>query len=140
MVHFCLFNIDDLPKIRNDKDNIKSKLILYANDTCLIITNPNFTDFIKDIYMTIKNVNVWIKTNSLSLNLDKTNFTHVITKSSSCIDRNVGCDNKLISSTSTLTFLGLVTDDKLTWKSHIEMMYHNWFSIRAVKILYDMTP
>ena len=42
--------------------------------------------------------------------------------SSSRIDRNVGCDDKLISSTSTLKFLGLVTDDKLTWKSHIEMI------------------
>jgi len=57
---FFWFNIDDLPTIRNDKDNIKSKLILFANDTCLILTNPNFTDFKKDIYMKIKNV--WIKT------------------------------------------------------------------------------
>jgi hypothetical protein len=112
-----------LPKIINDKDNnIKYKLILFANDTTLIITNPNLTDFIKDIYTTIKNMNVWFKTNLLSLTLDKTNFTHFITKSSSHIDGNVGCDNKFISNTPTLKCLGLVIDDKLTWKSHIEMI------------------
>jgi hypothetical protein len=55
---FFLFNIDDQPKIINDKDNnIKSKLILFTSDTSLIITNPNLTDFIIDIYTTIKNIN-----------------------------------------------------------------------------------
>jgi hypothetical protein len=120
---FFLFNINDLPKIINDKDNnIKYKLILFANDTSLIITNPNLTDFIKDIYTTIKNMNVWFKTNLLSLTLDKTNFTHFITKSSSHIDGNVGCDNKFISNIPTLKFLELIIDDILTWKSHIELI------------------
>ena len=117
---FFLFNINDLPKIINDKDNIKSKLILFANDTSLIITN--FTDFIKDIYTTIMNINVWFKTNLLSLTLDKTNFTHFRTNSSSHIDGNIGCDNKLISNTPTLIFLGVVIDNKLTWKSHIDVI------------------
>lgn len=123
MLFFFLFNIDDLPKIINDKDNnIKSKLILFANDTHLIITDPNLTDFINNIHTTIKNINVLFNTNLLSLKLDKTNFTHVITISSFHIDGDVSYDNKLISNTSTLKFLGLVTDDKLTWKSHIEII------------------
>jgi len=123
VLFFFLFNIDDLPKIINDKDNnIKSKLILFANDTHLIITDPNLTDFINNIHTTIKNINVLFNTNLLSLKLDKTNFTHVITISSFHIDGDVSYDNKLISNTSTLKFLGLVTDDKLTWKSHIEII------------------
>jgi hypothetical protein len=70
--------------------------------------------------MTIKNINVWFKTNALSLNLDKTNFMHSVTTNSSCTDKNVGYDNKLISNTSTFKFLGLITDDTLTWKCPTE--------------------
>jgi len=62
-VIFFLFKINDLPKIINDKDNnIKSKLIFFTNDMSLIVTNPNLTDFIKDIYTTINNINVGFKT------------------------------------------------------------------------------
>jgi hypothetical protein len=70
--------------------------------------------------MTIKDINVWFKTNVLSLNLDNTSFMHSITKNSSCTDKNVGSDNKLISNTSSLKFLGLITDDTLIWECPIE--------------------
>jgi hypothetical protein len=73
----------------------KFKLILFADDTSIIVTNPNPTDFIKDINTTFKNINEWFKANLLSLNFDKTNFIQFITKNSSRIDVNVGCDNNL---------------------------------------------
>jgi hypothetical protein len=72
--------------------------------------------------MTFKNINEWFKANLLSLNFDKTNFIQFITKNSSHIDINIDCDNKLISSTSKLKFLGLIIDKTLTWKGHIEMI------------------
>jgi len=102
-IAFLLY-INYLTKITNNKDNIKSKLILFADDTNLIVTNPNSTDFIKDIITTIKKINVWFKTN-LSLNPQKTNFMHFIIKNSSCIDGNFVYDDKLISNTSVLKFL-----------------------------------
>jgi len=54
--------MNDLPKIINNEENIKSKLILFADDASLIVTNPNTTVFTKDVNMTIKNINVWFKT------------------------------------------------------------------------------
>ena len=57
-------------------NNIKSKLILSADDTSLIVTNPNPIEFINDINVIIKSINVWFKSNLLSLNPDKTNFMH----------------------------------------------------------------
>jgi len=56
-ISFWLY-MNDLPKIINNKENIKSKLILFADDASLIVTNPNTTVFIKDINMTIKNITV----------------------------------------------------------------------------------
>jgi hypothetical protein len=118
-----LLYINDLTKITNNKDNnIKSKLILFADDTSLIVTNPNSTDFIKDIIMTIKNINLQFKTNLLSLNPNKTNFMNFITKNSSCIDGNLGYDDTLISNTSILKFFWLITDDTLTWISYVEII------------------
>ena len=37
-----LLYINDLPQITNDNN---SKIVLFADDTSIIITNPNFTDF-----------------------------------------------------------------------------------------------
>ena len=71
----------------------------------MIVTNPNPNEFIKDIN-TIKNINVWFKTNLLSLNNNKTNFMHFITRNSTHTYENADYDNKLISKTSTLKFLG----------------------------------
>jgi hypothetical protein len=65
---------------------------------------------------------MWFKTNLFSFKLDKTNCMHLKTRNSSCNYGNVSYDNKLISNTSTLKFLGLIIDDMLTWKSHIEMI------------------
>ena len=44
---FFWLYITDVPKITNNKDNnIKSKLFFIADDTFLIVTNPNPTYFI----------------------------------------------------------------------------------------------
>jgi hypothetical protein len=54
--------INDITKIPNNKDyNSKSKLVLFADDTSLIITIPNSTNFIKYINGTFTDVNNWFK-------------------------------------------------------------------------------
>jgi hypothetical protein len=35
---------------------------------------------------------------------------------------NIGYDNKIISSTSNIKFVGIVIDDPLTWQAHTEMI------------------
>jgi hypothetical protein len=56
------------------------------------------------------------------LNFDKTSYMQFIIKYSSLADLNVGYDNKQISNTSTLSFLGIVIDNTLSWKSHVYMI------------------
>jgi hypothetical protein len=84
---------------------------------------------------------VWFKTNVLSLHLDKTNFVHSTTKNSSCIDKNVGYDNKLITNTSTLKFLRLKTDETLKWNSPTEMTIPKLSAARfAIRVVKHVTP
>ena len=72
---FLLYVNDSLVIINN-----KSKTILFTDDTSLIVTNPNLTDFKNDISTVLEHINIWFKGNLLSLNFDKTHFIYFITK------------------------------------------------------------
>jgi len=47
------------------------KTILFVDDTSVIVSNPNFTDFEKVIHMVFKTMNKWLSSNLLSLILVK---------------------------------------------------------------------
>jgi glutathionyl-hydroquinone reductase len=62
-----LLYINDLPGfIRN-----KSKPVLYADDTSIIVTNSSPTDFISDIMTVFEQLNKWFSASNLSLNFGK---------------------------------------------------------------------
>jgi hypothetical protein len=60
-----------------------------------------------------------------------------MTKNSSTININIGYDNKLIANSTSTKFLGLIIDNMLSWKSHIDWHMSKLSSacyvIRAVK-------
>jgi hypothetical protein len=72
--------------------------------------------------MVFKNMNEWFKANLLSLNFDKTYFMKFQTKNSSLNEMNITNNNKIISNTSNLKFLGFIIDNTLSWKSNIDMI------------------
>jgi hypothetical protein len=45
-----------------------------------------------------------------------------ITKHSTCNVMYINCNNTIILNTSTLKFLGIINDNTLFWKSHIDMV------------------
>jgi hypothetical protein len=53
------------------------KLVLFADDTGIIMTNPSLSKFTEDISNTIDNINDCFIGNSLSLNYDKTYFCNL---------------------------------------------------------------
>jgi len=63
-----LLYVNDLPQITNDN----SKIVLFADDTSIIITNSNPTHFENSVNKIIQQLNEWFTANLLSLNLDKT--------------------------------------------------------------------
>ena len=54
-----LLYINDLPQITNEN----SKIILFADDTSLIIANPNFTNFENEVNKIFQDINRWFDTN-----------------------------------------------------------------------------
>jgi hypothetical protein len=57
-----LLYVNDLPKITDEN----SKLILFADDTSIIITSPNPTDFENSVNKIFHDINRWFNTNLLS--------------------------------------------------------------------------
>jgi hypothetical protein len=65
--------INDLPKIVNNN----AEVVLYENDTSIIITSLNPTNVTNSANKILQDVNKWFTIN-LSLNADKTQYTQSI--------------------------------------------------------------
>ena len=83
---FFLIYINDLPYLAP----IDTKILLYADDTSIIVTSPNLENFETKIEKLFGDINKWFQANQLTLNYNKTNH------------------------------LGLIIDDCLSWKAHID--------------------
>jgi hypothetical protein len=70
-----LLYINHLPKNIEDI----SVSVLYADDTSILLSHSNFSDFTKYINTTFKILNYWFTANLLSLNFSKTHFTYFTT-------------------------------------------------------------
>ena len=102
-----LLYINDLPLAIGKN----AKPILYADDTSIIIVNPNPSPFVNNINETLTAITTWFKTNQLSLNLDKTTFLQFRTKNSKKLDFNILLSKDLTSKKSSIKFLGLFIDE-----------------------------
>jgi hypothetical protein len=90
-----LLYINDLPKIVNDNVEV----VLYADNTSIIITSLNPTDFTNSANKILQDINQWFTTNLLSLNADKTQYMQFVTETDSLIDLHVMYKNKEIANT-----------------------------------------
>jgi hypothetical protein len=118
-----------------------SKLVLFSDDTSIIITNSSPSKFIEDINTVIGYINDWFRSNSLSLNLDIIYFLQFRAKNSYEINMKISCGNKLIKETKNTKFLGLdidvYIDSSFLWKDHIDQimlkLVRACYAVRYVK-------
>jgi hypothetical protein len=76
--------------------------------------------FANSINRNIKKINNWFKSNSLSLNIDRTHFLQFLTKFNQNYDTQIYYENKQIKKAQNIKFLGIITDSNLSWKQHID--------------------
>jgi hypothetical protein len=100
--------------------NNKSTPILFADNTSILFTHPDATEFDSNTHTVFETINPWLKNNYLSLNFEK--ITHCIyfkTRNSPPIDTKIGYNNKLIPGAPSTKFLGLTIYSMLSWRMHI---------------------
>jgi hypothetical protein len=118
---FFLCYINDLPKIIN-KDN---NMVLFANDTSIIITDRNKLDFNININQTFQDINTWFNVSLLTLNFNKAQYLEFRTKNYYNVITQINYDEKIVTTASEIKFLGLNIDDTLSWKQHTEQVISN---------------
>ncbi|PNF37508.1 hypothetical protein B7P43_G14331 [Cryptotermes secundus] len=128
-----LLYVNDLPKIGNNK----AEMVLYADDTSIIVKSLNLTDFTNCANKILQDMKNWFTTNLLSLNEDKTQYMQFVTKRSSLVDLHVMYESREIANTSNVKFLGLTLDSTFSWKNHIDAIIPKLssacFAVRAIK-------
>jgi len=116
-----LLYINDLPGSINNL----SKPTLFADDTNIIFTHPNFTEFKEEISKVFEKIIIWFQNNSLSLNLNKNFYMQFMSKTNYAVNVNINYKTNQINSTYYTKFLGLMLDSTLSWKPHIDQIFPN---------------
>jgi hypothetical protein len=102
--------------------NSLAEPILFADDTSVIISNSNFTEFSTTANLVLARMIEWFSTNRLVLNLEKTNILKFATNNRTYYALTIGHKNKFIEEEVCLKFLGIQTDNHLNWKNHIDQI------------------
>lgn len=72
------------------------------------------------LYDKLVSLNRMIKASELTFNFNKTYFLKFYTNNKTCVNLNIGFDDKTIQEVETTEFCGLQIDSNLNWKTHVQ--------------------
>ena len=116
-IYFIIYT-NDLPQSLTN-----SKIILFADDTTIFKSSNNIEHLYKAMNEDLKILEDWFKANKLSLNASKTNYILFRNKKSEISNNNCKLiiNGEEIDIVSKTKFLGIIIDEHLEWKYHIDM-------------------
>jgi hypothetical protein len=104
--------------VNNNNNNTNKEL--FADDTSVLVTDSNKLDFNISINNTFLDINIWFRGILLSLNFNETQYLEFRTKHCYNINTEIKYDKKCITKATITKFLGLIIDDTLSRKQHID--------------------
>ena len=130
-----LIYINDLALIINRV----TEVILFADDTGIIISNIQPEEFKNNMNIVTKQTIDWLHSNLLALNSNKTYFLQFLNKKHNEMKIQIMVSNSVISNTTSTKCLGPTMDGTLSWKDHIldltTKLNKACFAIRPIKSL-----
>jgi len=111
-----LFYINDLPSVSNQLSSL-----MFADDTNMFTEHRDLEYLNNMINNELIKIVEWLAVNKLSLNVKKTHVMLFTKYKARCNEKalNIYIGGELIQTVTKTVFLGIVIDDKLTWKEHI---------------------
>ena len=112
----------------NDLPNSSNVLvpIMFADDTNFFFEHSNINTLFKTVNHELIKIKEWFSANKLSLNVGKTKFLlfHKSGKKYSIPSHlpTLKINNHDIERVNTMKFLGVLSDDNLSWKEHIKIL------------------
>ena len=104
----------------NDFRNSSKALsfLLFADDSNIFFSHRNPKHLLDTINAELYHVAEWIKTNKLSLNIEKTHFM-LFSNSLKNLPGNIIFDGTVLKQVQNTKFLGIIIDEDLSWKPHV---------------------
>ena len=90
---------------------------LFADDINLRMSNSTF-NVLQTVNLELCKIDHWLRANKLSLNYNKTNFMLSTSRKHNPASFEVIINNHNISPEDNLKYLGVLLDNKLSWKPH----------------------
>ena len=106
----------------NDLASVSNQLFMYmfADDTNVFAVDNNIQTLETTLNHELSLLCNWLKANKLSLNVNKTHYMIFSpTRKKIHVSINLTIDNNAIEKVKQTKFLGVILDDELTWKPHI---------------------
>ena len=114
-----LIYVNDLKQATNVLDPI-----MFADDTNLFCSGKNIVNLFKSVNDDLNRIKEWFHANKLSINVSKTKYT--LFHSANKKDKIplelplLKIDNNKIERETSIKFLGVILDENISWKKHIE--------------------
>ena len=109
----------------NDLPNVSSltQSLLFADETSIFCSHKDANQLVSIFNNELAKIIIWLKVNKLSLNLTKTNFLifHPRQKKVS-VNAPPTLENTVIKQVTETKFLGVLIDQHLSWKPHIDFV------------------
>jgi hypothetical protein len=102
-------------------------MILFADDTSIIVTDTIKSNFERNLNQTFKDINTWFNANSLTLNFNKTQYVEFQPMNYHNVTTQISYDQTKLTNVTESKFLGLITDSTLSWKQHIHYVIKKIF-------------
>ena len=110
-----LIYINDLPQISKIGSNI-----LFADDTNILYTAPNYTTLRNTINKDLIIISAWFKLNKLSVNVSKTKCVVFHTRRSRPPDDwHIILNDNILETVDQIKFLGVIFHKNLSWEPHL---------------------
>ena len=110
---FCIY-VNDMRLACND-----AKFLLFADDTATFYSAPSTTDLQESISISFPKILEWLHANRLSLSTPKT-FYQIYAPGGTADTLFIPVGTDQVSRAHTVKYLGVLVDDDLKFKSHIE--------------------
>ena len=104
--------------------------ICFADDISILITDKNHDTLSQKAVIALNKIMTWIISNKLSLNVEKTSYL-IISNKSIKEDFKINFNQVELQRVSIAKILGVIFDDKLTFKEHINQLVN-----KLVKYMY----
>lgn len=105
----------------NDLPNATDFYIkLFADDTFLCAQNDDIELLEEEVNVQINKVYQWLASNKLTLNISKSKFMIISNKKRIKSNFNVSINDSPLEKCDNYKYLGVIIDNKLNWKSHVE--------------------